>query len=295
MTTLRLMTYNMLHAPGDRLASLAEVVKRVGPDILACQEVNTFEGMMALARELDMLPSWGVANSPEDYRDGRPVFEHLVVFTRMAPHAVRVHAGDRRAMFRPVLEVRLQLPGGPEIVTLTVHLRALIDPYERFLKFREVGALLAILADAGGPVIALGDFNALAPDEAGQSGDGPWRTDPPEDHLAAIRGGVIGAVLDAGLVDSYRVVHPFDGQGPSTLVGRAGRRLDHIFVSPSLRKFVSNSYIVDNEMVRVASDHRPVVTELTFGPTGELLHGDGARVGQATGSTAAPAKAEQNR
>ena len=49
MTTLRLMTYNMLHAPGDRLAPLVEVVQSVAPDILACQEVNTFDGMMELA------------------------------------------------------------------------------------------------------------------------------------------------------------------------------------------------------------------------------------------------------
>jgi hypothetical protein len=72
MTTLRAMTYNMLHAPGDRLAPLVEVVKGVGPDILACQEVNTFDGMMELSQELGMLPVWGIANSPEDYRDGDP-------------------------------------------------------------------------------------------------------------------------------------------------------------------------------------------------------------------------------
>ncbi len=91
MTRLRLMTYNMLHAPGDRLAPLVDVGKAVSPDVLACQEVNTFEGVMALSRELGMLPTWGVANSPEDYRDGQLVFEHLVVFTHLPPLAVRVH------------------------------------------------------------------------------------------------------------------------------------------------------------------------------------------------------------
>jgi endonuclease/exonuclease/phosphatase family metal-dependent hydrolase len=264
VTSLRVMTYNMLHAPGDRLASLASVVKSVGPDILTCQEINTFDGMMALSRELEMLPIWGVANSAEDHRDGQPVFEHLVVFTRLAPRLVRVHRGDQRAMFRPVLEVRLQLPGGPDITIITVHLRALIDPHERFLKFRELGALLAILGEIEGPVIAMGDFNALAPAEVPNSGDGPWRAEPPEDHLAAVRGSVIGAILEAGWVDSYRTVHPYDGKDESTLVGRAGRRLDHIFVSSSLQRSISDSYILDNDMVQVASDHRPVVTDFTF-------------------------------
>ena len=179
MTTLRMMTYNMLHAPGDRLAALVEVVKGIGPDVLACQEVNTYEGMMELSRELDMMPIWGVANSAEDYSSGQPVFEHLVVFTRFPPRAVHVHPGDRRAMFRPVLEVRLQPPGGPEFSTFVVHLRALTDPRQRFLKFREVGALLAILGEAAGPVIAMGDFNAIAPIEAEGINGAPLGAEPP--------------------------------------------------------------------------------------------------------------------
>jgi endonuclease/exonuclease/phosphatase family metal-dependent hydrolase len=263
MTKLRVMTYNMLHAPGDRLGPLADVVKGVAPDVLACQEVNTFDGMMELARELGMLPVWGAANSPEDYRDGLAVFEHLVVFTKLAPRSVHVHRGDRRAMFRPVLEVALQPPGAPDVRVFTVHLRARTDTSERFLKYRELGSLLAILADAEGPVIAMGDFNALAPGEGDGSAMGRPGTDPPEDHLAAVRGGVVGAIIGSGLVDSYRLRHPND-RDESTLLARAGWRVDYIFVNSVLERFVSSSYILDNEVVLQASDHRPVVTEFTF-------------------------------
>jgi endonuclease/exonuclease/phosphatase family metal-dependent hydrolase len=270
MTTLRMMTYNMLHAPGDRLAALVQVVKGVGPDVLACQEVNTYEGMMELSRELDMMPIWGIANSAEAYRDSQPVFEHLAVLTRLPPRAVHVHPGDRRAMFRPVLEVRLQPPGGPEISTFVVHLRALIDPRQRFLKFREVGALLAILGDAAGPVIAMGDFNAIAPREAEGFSRAPLGTEPPEDHVAAVRGGVIGAIEQAGFVDSYRSLHPYDGTAQSTLLAQPGRRVDYIFVDQSLTRFVSSSYILDNGGVNIASDHRPVVTEFRFGANNTL-------------------------
>ena len=38
MTRLRLMTYNMLHAPGDRLAPLVDVVKAVALDVLAVRK-----------------------------------------------------------------------------------------------------------------------------------------------------------------------------------------------------------------------------------------------------------------
>jgi len=90
------MTYNMLHAPGDRLGQLVDVVRGVDPDVLACQEINTYEGMMSLSKRLGMLPVRGRANSEEDTRDGQPLYEHLVVFTRLAPRTVQVHRGDRR-------------------------------------------------------------------------------------------------------------------------------------------------------------------------------------------------------
>ena len=289
MTNLRVMTYNMLHAPGDRLAPLVEVVKSVAPDVLACQEVNTFDGMMELAQALDMLPAWGIANSPEDYRDGQAVFEHLVIFTRLAPRRVHVHRGDRRAMFRPVLEVALRLPDGPEVHVFTVHLRARVDPTERFLKFRELGSLLGVLSDAEGPVIAMGDFNALAPDEFNGSERPTSSAGLPEDHVAGVRGGVIGAILEAGFVDSYRLMHPYEGQQESTLLARAGWRVDHIFVNSLLQPYVSSSYILDNEVVRKASDHRPVVTDLAFSPPHELSAlGDGARKSELEGYPVLP-------
>jgi endonuclease/exonuclease/phosphatase family metal-dependent hydrolase len=264
MSTLRIMTYNMLHAPGDRLGHLVDVVRSVDPDVLACQEVNTYEGMMDLSRELGMLPVWGPANSHEDTRDGQPLYEHLVVLTRLRPQAVRVHRGDRRAMFRPVLEVRLETPGGGAVSFFVVHLRAVLDATERYLKWRELGALLAVIAETDGPVVALGDFNALPPGELPAT-DGNHR-ELPEDHLAAFGGGVVAAIAEAGLADSLRLVRPYPGTPDSTLLHRPGARVDYIFVSEELRERVTQARIVDGEAVAVASDHRPVVAEVTLTP-----------------------------
>lgn len=262
MADFRVMTYNMLHAPGDRLGPLVDVVRSANPDVLACQEVNTFDGMMDLAKELNMMPVWGPANSEEDYRDEKPLYEHLVVLTRLPVMAMRVHRGDREAMFRPVLEVRLKIPGWQEITLFTVHFRALVHPNQRFLKFREVASFLSAVEEARGPVIAMGDFNAWAPGEGDLS---PVHAgDAPEDHVAAIQGGVIGAIQSAGLVDSYRLIHPYEGTPVSTLLNRTSSRVDYVFVSPDLTPFVSDSSIVDNHIVQQASDHRPVVTEFTW-------------------------------
>ena len=71
-------------------------------------------------------------------------------------------------------------------------------------------------------------------------------------------------------MDSYRSLHPYDGTDESTLLAQPGRRVDYIFVDQSLTRFVSSSYIVDNEGVRTASDHRPVVTEFRFGANDTL-------------------------
>lgn len=263
MSNIRIMTYNMLHAPGDRLASLAEVVRSVGPDVLACQEVSTCAGMMALAGELGMAPVWGPASSHEDSRDGQPLYEHLAVLTRLAPRAVRVHRGDRRAMFRPVLEVQLETPGGGHLTFLVVHLRAVADPAEPYLKWRELGSLLTVIAGADGPVVVLGDFNALPP---GELPPGPGRRELPDDHRAAVRGGVVAALTGAGLADSLRIAQPYAGMPESTLLHGEGARVDYIFVSEDLRERVAKAYIVDTGAVAVASDHRPVVAELSLAP-----------------------------
>ncbi len=93
----------------------------------------------------------------------------------------------------------------------------------------------------------------------------PAGAELPEDHLVAVRGAVVGAILEAGFVDSYRLANPGTPYDESTLLHRPGSRVDHIFVNALLEPCVTNSYILDDEMVHTASDHRPVITELTFG------------------------------
>ncbi len=259
MPRVKLMTYNMLHAPGDRLGALVEVVGAEAPDLLAAQEVNTYGGMMELSRELGMLPVWGPANAAEDTRDGAPLYEHLVLFTRWEPRLVRVHRGDRRAMFRPVLEVRLDIPGAGALNVFTVHFRAVPNPDEPYLKYRELGAFLAALSGAEERVVAMGDFNALPPGEEGGVAAGPER---PADHRDAVAGGVVGAIVASGYLDSYRLANPYDGTPAGTLLQRPGARVDYIFVSSDLAETVGHSSIVDTEAVARASDHRPVVTGL---------------------------------
>ena len=231
--------------------------------------MKTFDGMMALSRELGMLPTWGVANGPEDYRDGQPVFEHLVVFTDLPPGAVRRPG-------RPQGDVPSRSRGPPAAArrpgSNDVHGApgAVIDPRELYLKFRELGSLLTAIGDAEGPVIAMGDFNAMTPARPGTTVQAQWgrasrRTIwPPFEEASSAPSSTQGSWILPGCATHST------GGSESTLIGRDGRRLDHILVSSSLGPCIAGSYILDNEMARVASDHLPVVTELDFGVLEDL-------------------------
>jgi exonuclease III len=61
-----------------------------------------------------------------------------------------------------------------------------------------------------------------------------------------------------------RLAHPYTGTPDSTLLHSEGSRVDYIFVSEELRDRVTEAYIVDNEAVAAASDHRPVVAEVAL-------------------------------
>jgi len=89
-------------------------------------------------------------------------------------------------MFRPVLEVGLETPDGGTVTFFEVHLRAVLDGTEAYLKWRELSSLLSVISEADGPVVALGDFNALPP---GQLPAVIGRPGLPEDHLAAVGAG----------------------------------------------------------------------------------------------------------
>lgn len=262
MPNLRVMTYNMLHAPGDRLKPLVDVVESIQPDILACQEINTFDGLMDLSRELQMMPVWGPANTTEDYTgDVTKPYEHVALLTRYPVIEMRVHRGDVGAMFRSILEVRVEVPEWQEVTFFVVHFRALRHPEKRHLKMREAAAFMAIVAEARGPVIALGDFNTWAPGEGSFSM--PVDT-LPEDYVFGLRGGVIGAIQETGLIDTYRHMNPKTDAPVSTLLHADNARVDFIWASQHLRDNISGSSIIDNSLVQLASDHRPVVTDFIW-------------------------------
>lgn len=255
MTTIRVMTYNMLHAPGDRLDELTQVIQEAQPDIVACQEVDDIDGLMILAQRSGMLPVIGHCNMPESETEPAP--EHLAILTRWPITKLNVHPGDKEAMFRPIFEVWIQPPNQKPIGFFNLHFRARAGAPGSNVKMREVEALIDVVKQIDGPHCILGDFNAWAPGEGNMSP--AWGEHLPEDHRQAVRGPIIETILNAGYSDTWRETNPSHDVPYGTLQGN-GSRVDFIFTNSDLKAYLKESNIIRNALTERASDHYPVIT-----------------------------------
>lgn len=276
MAKLRIMTWNLLHAPGDRLQELADSVRALDPDILACQELNDESGFQALSEAIQMPGVLGAANRPEvriddpasAAADKKP--EHIALFSRHPIVFQGIHRGDPNIQFRPVLEAAVQAPGLGEIRFFVVHFRSFPGPENGGYKVKEARFLADLLIRTRGKKCALGDFNAWTPGEGDLSDS--WGLKHPEDHRAAVRGGVIRELDRTGLVDVWKKLNPSPGTVPEapgqpshpgrTLRDNPISRVDYVWLSPSLAELATRADAVRNTRIEKASDHYPLLVEL---------------------------------
>jgi endonuclease/exonuclease/phosphatase family metal-dependent hydrolase len=258
MSELRVMTYNMLHAPGDRLQSLFDVVTAAHPDILACQEIDDIPGLLELSYRLGMPAVIGHSNRPED----PPAAEHLAVLSRFPIVHLHIHPGDPDAMFRPVLEVWIAPSSAPVIRCFVVHFRAFVGAPGSQVKMREAEHLCGLLAEAQAPYLALGDFNALTPGEI-EVPPG-WGADQPDDHREAVLHGVVDRLLKVGIVDTWRQVNDPTIVPTGSLRNGTSARVDYIWADPNSALYVAESTIIRTAEAAQASDHYPVITVFRF-------------------------------
>ncbi len=273
MTKLTLMTYNILHGPGERAALLAAVIESRQPDIVALQEVEDPAAVARLAASIGYWMFLGPCNtvetSPLVPQTEAPRPEHLAFLSRRPLEAAVVHHGDPAIMFRPVLEVRVPLEGGPchraPLRLLTVHLRAFPGPAGEHWKLRE-GSVVRAVAGDGARTVLLGDFNAYAPEQAkAWDGSASWAPHMPDDHREAVLGGVLASLFEAGYRDALKEA-PGGPVTGGTLRGADRPRVDHVLLSHDLAACVEHAEIVrSGAPVEEASDHYPVVVRLRIG------------------------------
>ena len=242
---LRLMSYNIRFGGVGREEWIAEVIRKVDPDIVLLQEATREAGVKQIA-ELAQMPHWA---AKQGYS---PAF-----VSRIDVESYEWH--HCRGMQRPFMEIRLA-----GLTIYDVHLRATHSNYTERGRMREVRALLDVVKKReSGFHVLTGDFNTLAPGELLNMQKLPMRYR----LLAMVLGGrvtyrTIQIMLDAGYIDCYRRMNTdhgftFPAWDPHV-------RLDYVFTPKQFTDRVRSCDVVTeiNEPAK-ATDHLPLVAEIS--------------------------------
>ena len=213
-----------------RRRSTARVVDDLASDVAGLQEVRPLQLRYLRSR----LGTYGFVSRGRAKLKGKG--EHCPILYRR----------DRFSAGPPRWDVRWYDADQPDRIATVAHFDgfSVLNTHlaERSPSVREasVGTLLRWLDEAPGPWVVLGDLNAT-PD------------DPP-----------LRALLGAGLVDALAAL-PADGPDAATghvWTGKtAGRRIDHILISPAF-EVLEASIVHTRPHGRLPSDHWPVMARL---------------------------------
>ncbi len=248
MSGLRILTYNIRYGGRGREDALAAAMTAASPDVVLLQEATNRSVVEGLAAATGMA-AWGTTSR-----------QSLGFLARQPVESATWHRppGSRHAF----LEV---VPAGGAVRLFGVHLSAVHAAWTERRRVAEVRALLRMVAaHGGGGHVLAGDFNTLAPGELLQTGLLPWRLRP----FVWLSGGqirwrTVQTVLDAGYVDVFRHARP--GEPGFTFPASAPHlRLDYVFVPASEAWRVTHADVLTGPDAARASDHLPLLAEITM-------------------------------
>ena len=165
-----------------------------------------------------------------------------------------------------VLEATIEHPSGLRLEVFGVHPVPRPSVVLELWRLWEIKVVLRRARERNpSACLILGDFNASAP------GDKPQihRLGIVNRMLILLQGRriyrfAIRAMLDAGMVDCFRELHPnADGftYGPPTPIGR----IDYVFADAAMKARLKECFVVrEPPTVDLASDHYPVVAEFAL-------------------------------
>ena len=244
---MRILSYNIRYGGSGREAALAAVITAARPDVVVLQEATSPSVVARLARETGF-DHWGsrpgaslgyLSRLPLDHVEWRK--------PRVSRHAF--------------IEI---VPAGGAWRIVGVHLSAVHAAWTEHRRHYELRALLlAIQQHQHGPHVLVGDFNTVAPGEIVDFTKLPGRLRA----LVWLSGGrirwkTIQGVLDAGYVDAFRQLQP-ELVGYTFPTWDPHVRLDYLFVPRPCINRVSRCQVFSANEVREASDHFPLIAELS--------------------------------
>jgi endonuclease/exonuclease/phosphatase family metal-dependent hydrolase len=207
MSGLRVMTYNILAATEEteagkgeeRIKLICQVIEKAQPDLVAMQEVTDEALFQALARSLDF-PHKVMAQGVVGY--------NLGLFSRYPVLGCIEH--NNPEIFRHgILEAKLATPVGT-LGCFVAHFHPGYASKDEDRRLVEVNYILERMQTyAPDPVLLMGDFNTMSPQDILRVEDWPKRWHKRlRKQGNQIRRDAIRQVLEAGYIDCYRFLHP---------------------------------------------------------------------------------------
>ncbi|NPA90161.1 MAG: hypothetical protein GXO55_01730 [Chloroflexi bacterium] len=273
---MRVVTYNIQYWTGmDRTfhpERTLEAIREMAPDIIALQEVvHPVEGTETplaqaaaiVGGEYVFTPFW-----PQGAIPHIPGPLGIALISKFPILAYAIHILDPRDAQPPrrLLEVRVELPGQRFLTLYTTHLEWRSEE----VRTRQVQSLLRwTTRDKGRPHLVLGDFNTVHPADIPMyehlTGE-PWNAfvhrvqeeypQAPEEPQA------LPHMVKAGYEDAFLLAGKGDPRTYTT--ADPTLRLDYCFLDPTLREGVHEARRWDSELGRTASDHYPLVVDVTL-------------------------------
>jgi endonuclease/exonuclease/phosphatase family metal-dependent hydrolase len=246
--TFRLLTYNIQRGGAGRVETIAAIINACSPDVVILQEATRPDVVETLAASTGMSDARSFARQSLGYLSRRPVAHAEWHRPRLSRHAF--------------IEV---VPEGNALRIFGVHLSAVHAAWTERRRLFELHALLASIAEhQHGFHVLAGDFNTLAPGEELDLRRLPPRLRP----LVWLSGGrikwrTIHTVVEAGYIDAFRARHP-DDPGMTMPSWDPHVRLDYVFVPQPFADRIAAIDVVRDPRASSASDHLPVVADLTI-------------------------------
>jgi len=242
---LKLLSYNIRFGGIGREALLAEVIKKVSPDLVVFQEATAPRVIEKLANKTGM-PFWGARRN------------HSIGFiSRVEPSSYAWHYPEGAK--HSFLEI---VPAGTEARIFGLHLSARFSKWDERKRAREIRTLLkALESHQKGVHLLVGDFNTLAPGELLDVQRMPaWIRALVWVSGRDIQRETIQVMIDAGYVDGYRLLHK--GKGFTFPVWDPHLRLDYVFVPLHSADRIKSCKVVAEFGTLTASDHFPLLAQV---------------------------------
>ena len=246
--TFRLLTYNIQRGGTGRVERIAQIINACSPDVVILQEATRPDVVEALAASTGMTEARSYARQSLGYLSRTRVAHAEWHRPRLSRHAF--------------IEV---VPEGNAPRIFGVHLSAVHAAWTERRRVFELQALLTSIAQhQHGFHLLAGDFNTLAPGEELDLRRLPPRLRP----LVWLSGGrikwrTIHTIVEAGYIDAFRASHP-DDPGMTMPSWDPHVRLDYVFVPQPFADRIRAIDVVRDPRASSASDHLPVVADLTI-------------------------------